>query len=57
MKPQWIVKHGRLPALLAVVLVMSLGFTVVLGYSPLFVTNQVHKNFVVVAWCVLTLPV
>ena len=34
MKPQSIVKHGRLPALLAVVLVMSLGFTVVLASGP-----------------------
>jgi PKD repeat protein len=34
MKPQSVVKHGRVPALLAVVLVMSLGFTIVLAGDP-----------------------
>ena len=34
MKPQSVVKHGRVPVLLAVVLVMSLGFTVVLASDP-----------------------
>jgi PKD repeat protein len=34
MKPQTILKHGRLPAVLVVVLIMSLGFTVVLASDP-----------------------
>ena len=39
MKPLSIVKHGRLPALLAVILVMSLGFTVVLASDPALTPN------------------
>jgi PKD repeat protein len=39
MKPQSVVKHGRGPALLAVVLVLSLGFTVVLASDPALAPN------------------
>ena len=40
MKPQSIVKHGRLPALLALVLVMSLSFTVVLASDPALTPSE-----------------